>query len=241
MPETDGDVTGHAWGGHGYGWVSFEDADVVGCPVSGTCYSKRVGNTLQGWARILSIKNEEAVGNSGGWSGFVQLNGVTIDPSTQELQGYAWSDELGFIQFSGKPAPAPTLTLKFDDCSTGSPVPSAISLTLSSRTSLPIVACDGSTDVTATTTWSDESGKDFAHFIDDSSKKRIEALAVGTETVTAQKGVNSYSVTVTVSDPCLPNGCESSTCIGSTCNNGCSPASPGTKVCNPAGFREVAP
>lgn len=240
VPATDGDVTGYAWSGHGYGWVSFEDVDVVGCPVSGTCYSKRVGNALQGWARVLSIKNDEIAGNSGGWSGWIQLDGVAIDPITKELQGYAWSNELGYIQFSGKPAPAPTLTLKFDDC-LGTPVPMTMSLTLSANTSLPIVACDGFTDVTATTTWSDESGKNFAEFIDDNSRKKIKALTVGMETVTAQKGANIYSVDVSVSDPCILNGCESSTCIGSTCDNGCDSTAAGTKVCNPTGFKEVAP
>jgi len=113
----DGNLSGYGWSEH-YGWISFEPADVKGCPSgAGTCPARREGGYIIGWARILSIKTEAR--NSGGWSGWVALSsktlpvtnppspefGVTISQSPDEngryqLGGYAYSDELGWIDFS---------------------------------------------------------------------------------------------------------------------------------------------
>ena len=124
-PLTDGILTGHAWSGGrtvaepGYGWISFNAADVAGCPTS-PCSARRKNNALEGWARILSIR--DAGTNSGGWNGFVSLSsktdgssepypyGVSIDPNTLVMSGYVWSsgvttNELGWINF-GSPFPA---------------------------------------------------------------------------------------------------------------------------------------
>lgn len=185
IPSTDGPLSGYAWS-ENLGWISFNPADLVGCP-DGNCTAQRVGNTLTGWARIIGIRDEASIGNSGGWQGWVKLKGlfnktsttysttyyglscganlyaycngtdqyvscvdtghghnhhiayvypngcrswegrrnygspgcyltcshvvastittpisygVTIDPSTNKLSGYAWSDELGWIDFS---------------------------------------------------------------------------------------------------------------------------------------------
>jgi hypothetical protein len=110
IPATDGNLSGYAWS-ENIGWISFNPGDVVGCP-SGTCSARRVGNALQGWARIVGIKTELTFGNSGGWQGWVKLSGanygVSINTVTSALSGYAWSDELGWIDFSrASIAPAP--------------------------------------------------------------------------------------------------------------------------------------
>lgn len=104
VPEVgDGPVTGYGWSEY-YGWISFNANDVVGCP-SGTCDARRESDKLAGWARILSIR--DAGVNAGGWSGFIKLSsdgsdiipyGVSI--SGKDLSGYAYSDELGWIDFS---------------------------------------------------------------------------------------------------------------------------------------------
>jgi VCBS repeat-containing protein len=102
IPTGGGNVTGYAWS-ENLGWINF---DPVGpYPASPNYSAKRVGDNLEGWARIVYIKEALAQGNSGGWEGWIKLKGsnygVSIDPSTGALSGYAWSDELGWIDFSG--------------------------------------------------------------------------------------------------------------------------------------------
>lgn len=100
IPVADGTVTGYGWSDN-IGWISFNAADLVGCP-SGTCSTQRVGNNIIGWARVVGIKTEGV--NAGGWLGWIKLAGtnyaVSIDPVTNKFSGYAWSDELGWIDFS---------------------------------------------------------------------------------------------------------------------------------------------
>jgi hypothetical protein len=92
----DGVMSGYGWS-ENIGWISFNSGDLSGCP-SGSCTARRAGNNIQGWARIISIRDALTVGNSGGWQGWIKLNGVTISGSN--FSGYAWSDELGWIDFS---------------------------------------------------------------------------------------------------------------------------------------------
>lgn len=105
-----GSLSGYAWS-ENVGWVSFNFTDLTGCP-DGNCSAQRVGDTLTGWARIMSIKDEIGNGNTGGWQGWIKLNGTASDgtpfgvkvisgETTVTLSGYAWSDELGAISFSG--------------------------------------------------------------------------------------------------------------------------------------------
>jgi hypothetical protein len=102
VPSGTGDISGYAWS-ENIGWISFNAADLAGCP-QGSCKSEKVaGNNLKGWARILSIKTAFATGNSGGWQGWISLSGpqygVKIN-ADNTLSGFAWSDELGWIDFS---------------------------------------------------------------------------------------------------------------------------------------------
>jgi hypothetical protein len=130
IPSGDGAVTGYAWWGHGNNvgadgdWLDFQPAgpypvdplDNVQSPV------QRQGNDLIGWARFVGIMNEGV--NAGGFDGWVKLSGVATDgtpygvkvtgASMDQLTGYAWSSDLGWIDMSGVvvSAPgAPTLTL----------------------------------------------------------------------------------------------------------------------------------
>jgi hypothetical protein len=109
IPAGDGDVTGYAWSGMddtngqpnaGYGWISFREVDLAGCAPA-LAQARRVGNTLTGGARILSIMAAMAVpgGNAGGYDGCIDLSGITI--AGNALSGYAWSSDLGWIDFSG--------------------------------------------------------------------------------------------------------------------------------------------
>jgi len=73
------------------------------CPT--TDAMRNADNTVTGWARFTEIAQANAVGNSGGWTGWIKLAGpnygVSVDPNTGNLSGYAWSDELGTIKFAG--------------------------------------------------------------------------------------------------------------------------------------------
>jgi hypothetical protein len=114
LNNADGPVTGYAWSSN-VGWIDFQPSapypSCAGCPASGVV---RSGNALSGWARIVSIldaKNWLGSGtdNSGGWDGWVKMSGpsygITIAPDTlsngysHRLEGYAWSDEFGWIYF----------------------------------------------------------------------------------------------------------------------------------------------
>jgi len=95
VPSGDGNLSGHAWCSN-IGWISFNAADLSGCP-SAPCSARRESDNLKGWARFLSIKDALAAGNSGGWEGWIKLDGLTTDSSGKINGGYAWSNELGAI------------------------------------------------------------------------------------------------------------------------------------------------
>ena len=172
IPKGDGNLFGYAWSEH-YGWMSFNAADVTGCPSGGTCAARREGNALRGWARIMSIKTDLGQNNSGGWSGWVALSsqdlagatasfGVTVAGSA--LSGFAYSDELGWINFSGASIVQP-LTLRIcrdtdgdgNGCGNNTPVDgSTISLnnpTTFSACLTPTDDCSDPTSQAVGTTW----------------------------------------------------------------------------------------
>lgn len=111
IPTGDGNFSGpgyYAWSPN-IGWISFNGANLLGCP--GAIQAQRSVNSIQGWARIVGIQTENTLGNSGGWLGCIKLNGTAQDGSPYGVQintgvnpntlsGYAWSDELGWIDFS---------------------------------------------------------------------------------------------------------------------------------------------
>ena len=78
--ESTGAMSGYAWS-ENIGWISFNAADVAGCPL-GTCAASvstvaSGGNYyLSGWARAIAARDEAS--NSGGWDGFIKLDGSYI-------------------------------------------------------------------------------------------------------------------------------------------------------------------
>ncbi len=88
-----GIFSGKAWSEY-IGWVSFDSADLVGCP-SGVCRAEMdLGNgEVSGWIRALSpVSDPEA----GGWDGWIKMRGsnygVYYDASgpAPTLNGWAW-------------------------------------------------------------------------------------------------------------------------------------------------------
>jgi len=114
IPLTNGLVTGYAWS-ENIGWVSFNAGDLSGCP-SGTCNASRDGNYLKGWAKIMSIP--QAGANAGGWAGWISLSGANYGVEISKMDGtgsnptYAWSNELGWIDFSRAHFPQLIVTLQ---------------------------------------------------------------------------------------------------------------------------------
>ena len=105
IPSSDGAVTEYAWS-ENIGWIQFDPSSPY--PTSNPNFStKRVGNNLEGWARIVAVKDALAVGNSGNWQGWIKMSGIATDSSSYGVQvnsdntlsGYGWSDELGWINF----------------------------------------------------------------------------------------------------------------------------------------------
>lgn len=128
IPFVDGSLSGYAWS-ENVGWISFKLEDLAGCP-AGACLAERINNSLKGWARIMSIpQNSTNNGGWLGWISLNSSNcdadkngqsdgaagcpaagtaipnyGITINSDRTITKGqntsYAWSDELGFIDFS---------------------------------------------------------------------------------------------------------------------------------------------
>ena len=104
---SDGALSGYAWSDN-IGWISFNLTS--GCPPSGPCQPKFIGDNLTGWAKALSADNN-------GWDGWISLSTKTDERiaygpnlSGNTLSGYAWgSDVVGWIDFSQVIKYSPTI------------------------------------------------------------------------------------------------------------------------------------
>ncbi len=164
IPATDGDLNGYAWS-ENVGWISFQPSDLAGCPQA-PCNAYRLDDGIYGWARVVSIR--DAASNSGGFDGWIKLHsltgdpvsyGLTIDTTTtpNEVNGYAWSDEFGWIRAVNVEIAAseslivcpPAVTMTIDG---------TFQLRAYYRPGESILSCNDvlltDTDVTTTSTWS---------------------------------------------------------------------------------------
>lgn len=100
---SNGNFSGYAWS-EKIGWINFAPAGpypvspnysaCLDLPGSEQACNKAGDYTISGWARALSY--------GGGWDGWIKLNGVSIDKTTGDFSGYAWSDMvIGWINFKG--------------------------------------------------------------------------------------------------------------------------------------------
>ena len=111
-----GAVTGYAWS-ENLGYIDFAPAGPYPTVATGDDYAfpaRRDGDFLRGWARIVGIKAEyeKIPSNSGGWQGWIRLSSnndptqvqYAVDIAKMDGTGanptYAWSNELGWIDFS---------------------------------------------------------------------------------------------------------------------------------------------
>ena len=106
--DLEGNFSGYAWIGNGddgagsTGWVDF--APTIGFPGAPSHGVRREGNTLTGWAKVVSMYNENTANGwikMSGTAGDGGSYGVTINPSTGKFSGYAWgSDVIGWVNFA---------------------------------------------------------------------------------------------------------------------------------------------
>ena len=265
VPEVSGDLSGYAWS-ENYGWISFEPGDMAGCP-SGTCSARRAVNSLAGWGRILSIRDGGA-----GWNGWLKLGsdgsdavsyGVTL--SGRDMSGYAYSDELGWIDFSSaKILPNDFLQLCVDGVPFMIQGDAPKGFTMSNGATVSIQTyydntndCLG-TPVTGATTFVESAGNPNAAVITLSANGPSGRVAtgnintvpsgkdIGTETVAATYNSLTLTINFRVEEVCSSNCpvAEATTCIGTSyhVNNSCQQdeVCGGTRACD-YNYKEVAP
>lgn len=209
IPKVDGDIHGYGWS-ENVGWISFQEVDLGGCPAA-PCKAYRDGTAIRGWARILSISDAGA--NAGGFSGWIKLHsetgdpiayGATITPTTPmaDVDGYAWSDEFGWIRFEDV-----EFQTEFPDmimCPASGTIPTGGIYQLRAHyiADGDILDCDqlsGTTEVTddGGTTWS-TSDSGIADVNNGGSKGLVSGISVGGP-VTITAAYNGLEVTAEIS------------------------------------------
>lgn len=217
IPSADGALSGYAWTEH-YGWISFNGADLAGC-VPALGQAARTGNNITGGARILSIR--DAGTNAGGWDGCVSLSGSTpnygVTVSGSALAGYAWSGELGWIDFS-RASIVPSGTIRV--CREGIPISGSglnFSLAPNQSTNLKVYFDDGAgcgpsgNDVTSIAAWTDIDNNAPASAITLSSEGTNPRVATAgsvssiSDTVSVQYA--GQTVTMVIGVSCVETAC----------------------------------
>jgi len=110
ISSSTGDLSGYAWSPN-VGWISFAASyGPYPCPrIGGHCSHPPsplnvdlITGKASGWAQILSMGSDGWIEFNNTWA-----NGVSIDWATGKFSGYAWSDKLGWIDFSKALIPPP--------------------------------------------------------------------------------------------------------------------------------------
>lgn len=214
IPFTDGNLSGSAYS-ENLGYIAFDNSNgyLNGCPIpdaTHSCNAYREGNSIKGWARFVEISKASVIGNSGGWLGWIRLNGpsygVTIG-NDGKLSGNAWSDELGVISFSGPgygasmPLP-PTVAL----------VVNPLTINLDSGL-LPQNVTLTWTVTGATTCTKSANGGVWSGTINASGNETVSQSAATVEYILTCTGIaNPVRVNVTT-------GCGKKECSGATCGS----------------------
>ncbi len=86
--EPNGAFTGHAWSDT-IGWISFEAADVSGCPIAPCDPSvDLVTGQVSGWVRAISVSRSGIDSKNGGWNGWIRLSDGKVTSSTSSAISY---------------------------------------------------------------------------------------------------------------------------------------------------------
>lgn len=100
--DNEGFLSGGAWAGKNYGWLSFNKSDLAGCP-SAPCEAKfnSAAGFLSGWGRFLIPKFFPDQSSFDGWVKLKGNNyGVEFASSTRQFSGVGWGDSVaGWVAF----------------------------------------------------------------------------------------------------------------------------------------------
>ena len=274
IPAGDGNVTGMAWSSN-LGWIDFDSSlcnsqyVAISCvPPSGSAGVVRSGNNLNGWVRIVSIAEATVSGNSGGWEGWISMSGTAQDSSPygvtisgNSLSGYAWSDELGWVDFS-RASITTTDILKIcsDNCDNGGGTPLTGNVSFTESETRDLRACynsssvcdDATGDVTSDpgTAWAETPNPDDAVSLSGGNPNVLTATAAGSEDVSVTYSSGNTSFTANVTGICSYNLCDESTSYQCSVRSGTDPcptdncSDTGTpETCYPPDYnwREVSP
>lgn len=232
IPSGDGVVTGYAWS-ENLGYINFAPAGPFPTVATGDDYAfatQKSGNYLRGWARVADIKTEyeKIPSNSGGWQGWIRMSSDANDPfqygvDVTKMDGtgnnptYAWSNELGWIDFGRANVPLPpSVTLSASVTSVilaeGEKLPKPFDLTWSVAGQAS--TCTASCDAADCGGWT--GNKNVAGGTQ--AVSQTEILVKYTLLCTGPGGSDTESLSMTA-------GCNNRVCSGTTC-----PASPGTFI-----------
>lgn len=276
IPASDDNVTGYAWSPN-IGWIDFAPVPDPTYPTvaTGDDYSyaaQRVGDELRGWARIVGIQTES--GNSGGWQGWIRLHSDSDDPVSYGLDitkmdgtgnnpTYAWSDELGWVDFSRARRVIPNvLKVCQDNCYSGfSPISNGSTFNMLvgdfkyyEACWSTTLSCDDSNpaaNVTNLALWNETDNPNNAVAWSETNPKKLTANSAGSEGLSVVYN-QTISFTVNVSSTVSCYTCEAD-CSGPTSFPGASCSALGKydtfDACNivcvapPSGtnWKEVAP
>ncbi|MFZ2226088.1 MAG: hypothetical protein WA064_01055 [Candidatus Moraniibacteriota bacterium] len=244
IPIGDGTLSGYGWS-ENIGWISFNASDLAGCP-SGSCLAVKSGNSITGWARILSIKDALAGGNSGGWEGWISLAGagygLQINPdgsfTKSATTSYAWSNELGWIDFSRVSFKTLLAGASASPNIVADTTPTNIIVAVTGTTTGDVLYeldCDNSGDFTDGTVTTADSTHTFS-----------DICSYGASGTAAVR-VTREGITVTAATPiifgCFTYDCSDdyTTCNRSILNSGCSQEETCRATCRNPAWKEVAP
>ena len=245
LPIGDGTISGYGWS-ENVGWISFNASDLTGCP-SGSCLAVKSGNSITGWARILSIKDALTIGNSGGWQGWVKLNGLgyglQMNPSDGSFTksattSYAWSDELGWIDFSRVSFKTLLAGISASPAIVADATPINISAVASGTTTGDVkyeLDCNNSGDFTDGTV-TEASGTHI-----------FSSICTYASTSTAAVRITREGLTVTGTTPiifgCFTYECSEdyTTCDRKIASSGCTSEATCRATCRNPAWKEVAP
>jgi hypothetical protein len=261
IPAINGAVSGYAWSSN-VGWIDFAPSGPY--PALPNNSAQRSGNILTGWARILSIKTEAEKtlpNNAGGWLGWIKLSGTALDGSTYgvditKMDGtgasptYAWSDELGWIDFS-KASIGKTIIATLSATPSivaNSTIPVSIKASITGGTAIGnniIYDLDCTNDGSIEKTYSSTIGE-LSHTFSGVDACTYSANSYAAVKIT-RDGVN-VTPTTTVIIGCVDNFCEttSHSCATQLKTSGCNPVCIQSACQEPSrprdlNWREVAP
>jgi len=96
---TTGNFSGYAWSDN-LGWINFAPSGPYPDTPNNSANYNSSTNKVTGWVQVVSNNDWIKLGDTNGkWKSTLNTQ-VKINTSTKEFEGWAWSDNLGWISFN---------------------------------------------------------------------------------------------------------------------------------------------